>query len=211
MKIINILFCLFLLVLNSCNSNNNEIFNKNNKPTGPQQTKSRKQRDLDQKTSQKEEITLTPEEEKIFNSLVNAFKYTIKKLTNQIQGCTNGNSKCTNFFDWLSKDIKKQKELAGAFKKVYDFLESKRQSKEKDKDFDTYIKGAIDCKTNNQNDCNKDNKYGGGDTNEIEQYFRGVAGDIFNKNSNEEIYQCLKEELLKTDNHYSGLTTNWQN
>ncbi|MCD2413925.1 Mlp family lipoprotein, partial [Borreliella burgdorferi] len=76
--------------------------------------------------------------------------------------------------------------------------------------FDTYIKGAIDCKNNNNN--NNNNKYGNG-SNDIEQYFRGVAGDIFNENSNEEIYKCLKDKLLDTGegSHYEGLTTNWQN
>ncbi len=131
-----------------------------------------------------------------------------------MQECSNGNKnkceiKCNNFFNWLSTDIQKQKELAQAFAKVYNFLESKRKLKEKDKDFDTYIKGAIDCKASTPQDC-KNNKYGKG-TNEIEQYFRGVTGDIFNKNSNEEIYKCLKDELLNENNHYAGLTTNWQN
>lgn len=212
MKIINILFCFFLLILNSCNSDDNNTLNKNN----TQQEKGRKKRNLDiqEPQEEKEKITLTPDEEKKFNSLITAFKYTIEKLTNQIQGCANANkSKCTDFFDWLSKDTQKQKELANAFTKVYDFLESKRKSKAEGEDFDTYIKGAIDCKAkNDQDNCDEHNdKYGGDDSNEIEQYFRGVAGDIFNKNFNEEIYQCLKEELLKTDNHYSGLTSNWQN
>ncbi|ACN24526.1 Mlp family lipoprotein [Borreliella burgdorferi] len=207
MKIINILFCLFLLMLNGCNSNDNDTL-KNN----AQQTKSRKKRDLSQEElPQQEKITLTSDEEKMFTSLVTAFKYTIEKLNNEIQGCNNGNNgKCNNFFDWLSEDIQKQKELAQAFAKVYNFLESKRQSKASDEDFDTYIKGAIDCKKNNPNKCN-DNKHGNGNSNDIEQYFRGVAGDIFNKNSNEEIYKCLKDELLKTDNHYAGLTANWNN
>ncbi|WP_210378568.1 Mlp family lipoprotein, partial [Borreliella garinii] len=67
-------------------------------------------------------------------------------------------------------------------------------------------------KFNNHNNNHHNNKYGSGDgTNEVEQYFRGVAEDMYSKNSNEEIYQYLKEELLKTDNHYSGLTSNWQN
>ncbi|ADQ31478.1 lipoprotein (plasmid) [Borreliella burgdorferi JD1] len=44
MKIINILFCLFLLMLNGCNSNDNDTL-KNN----AQQTKSRGKRDLTQK------------------------------------------------------------------------------------------------------------------------------------------------------------------
>ncbi|MCD2386456.1 Mlp family lipoprotein, partial [Borreliella burgdorferi] len=147
-------------------------------------------------------------------SLKALFTYTIEKLYNDMQECSNGNKnkceiKCNNFFNWLSTDIQKQKELAQAFAKVYNFLESKRKLKEKDKDFDTYIKGAIDCKANTPQDC-KNNKYGDGD-NLIEQYFRGVTGDIFNKNSNEEIYKCLKDELLNENNHYAGLTTNWQN
>ncbi|WP_184125704.1 Mlp family lipoprotein (plasmid) [Borreliella californiensis] len=47
MKIINILFCLFLITLTGCNSNDNDTL-KNN----AQQTKSRKKRDL-----KKEEVT----------------------------------------------------------------------------------------------------------------------------------------------------------
>ncbi|MCD2397381.1 Mlp family lipoprotein, partial [Borreliella burgdorferi] len=158
---------------------------------------------------QQEKITLTSEEEKIFTSLVTTFKYTIEKLSENINGCNNGdNRKCNNFFDWLSSiDTQKQKELAQAFAKAYSFLESKRQSKAQNETFDTYIKGAIDCKNNNNN------KYGSGNSNEIEQYFRGVAGSIFtNKNANNEIYQCLKDELLNdTTSHYEGLTANWKN
>ncbi|APJ09461.1 Mlp family lipoprotein [Borreliella afzelii] len=216
MKIINILFCLFFLILNSCNSDNNDTFDKDS-INNTQQAKSRGKRDLSQE-SQQEKITLTDEEEKLFNSLATAFKYTIDKLTNQINGCNNDNkSKCTGFFDWLSKDIQKQKELVSAFRKVYDFLASKANNE----DFDAYVQGAIDCKVakdnnkcNNHNNNHHNNKYGSGDgTNEVEQYFRGVAGDMYSKNSNEEIYQCLKEELLNTgeNGHYAGLTTNWQN
>ncbi|WP_419253857.1 Mlp family lipoprotein [Borreliella afzelii] len=214
MKIINILFCLFLIMLIGCNSNDNDTL-KNNVE---QQSKSRKKRDLSQEEVQEEKIALTDQELKLFNSLVNAFTHTIEKLTNQINGYNDGNkNKCTDFFDWLSKDIQKQKELVSAFRKVYDFLASKANNE----DFDAYVQGAIDCKVakdnnkcNNHNNNHHNNKYGSGDgTNEVEQYFRGVAGDMYSKNSNEEIYQCLKEELLNTgeNGHYAGLTTNWQN
>ncbi|WP_215539954.1 Mlp family lipoprotein [Borreliella bavariensis] len=211
MKIINILFCLFLIMLNGCNSNDNDTL-KNNVE---QQSKSRKKRDLSQEEVQEEKINLTPDEEKMFNSLVTVFKYTIEKLNNEIQNCNNGNkSNCTGFFDWLTSiDTQKQKELAKAFTTVYNFLESKRKLKANSEDFDTYIKGAMACKaTNKQNPCNHNNKYGNG-KNEIEQYFRGVAGDIFYKNGNEEIYECLKEKLLDTNDsgHYNGLTSNWNN
>ncbi len=208
MKIINILFCLFLLMLNGCNSNDNDTL-KNN----AQQTKSRKKRDLSQEElPQQEKITLTSDEEKMFTSLVTAFKYTVEKLSENINGCNNGdNGKCNNFFDWLSStDTQKQKELAQAFTTAYNFLESKRQSKASGESFDTYIKGAIDCKNNNNNN---NNKYGNG-SNDIEQYFRGVADSIFiDKNSNEEIYKCLKDKLLDTGegSHYEGLTSDWDN
>lgn len=49
MKIINILFCLFLIMLNGCNSNDNNTL-KNN----AQQSQSRKKRDLGQEDSQQE-------------------------------------------------------------------------------------------------------------------------------------------------------------
>ncbi|APJ09406.1 Mlp family lipoprotein [Borreliella afzelii] len=208
MKIINILFCLFLIMLIGCNSNDNDTL-KNNVE---QQLKSRKKRDLGQEElPQQEKITLTSDEEKMFNSLINVFKYTTDKLNNEIQGCANGNkSKCNDFFDWLSStDTQKQKELANAFTKVYDFLESKRKSKAEGEDFDTYIKGAIDCKANTPQNCNKNNKYGNVN-NEIEQYFRGVAVDIFSKNGNKEIYNCLKTELLNEENHYDSLKQ-WNN
>lgn len=42
MKIINILFCVFFILLNSCNSDNNDAFNKNNN----REVKSIKKRDL---------------------------------------------------------------------------------------------------------------------------------------------------------------------
>ncbi|WP_418909513.1 Mlp family lipoprotein (plasmid) [Borreliella sinica] len=49
MKIINILFCLFLLVLSGCNSNDNDTLKNNAK-----QSQSRKKRDLSQEKVQQE-------------------------------------------------------------------------------------------------------------------------------------------------------------
>ncbi|WP_418909529.1 Mlp family lipoprotein (plasmid) [Borreliella sinica] len=49
MKIINILFCLFLLVLNGCNSNDNDTLKNNAK-----QSQSRQKRDLSQEKVQQE-------------------------------------------------------------------------------------------------------------------------------------------------------------
>ncbi|WP_418885725.1 Mlp family lipoprotein [Borreliella tanukii] len=45
MKIINVLFCLFFIMLNGCNSNNNDAFKKNNK-NNTQEVKSRGKRDI---------------------------------------------------------------------------------------------------------------------------------------------------------------------
>ncbi|MBB6043744.1 Mlp family lipoprotein (plasmid) [Borreliella yangtzensis] len=56
MKITNILFCLFLLMLNGCNSNDNDTLKNNIK-----QSQSRKKRDLSQEKSQ-QEIPKSPEE-----------------------------------------------------------------------------------------------------------------------------------------------------
>ncbi len=49
MKIINILFCLFLIMLNGCNSDDNDTVKNNAK-----QSQSRKKRALEQKESQQE-------------------------------------------------------------------------------------------------------------------------------------------------------------
>ncbi|ACJ73628.1 lipoprotein (plasmid) [Borreliella afzelii ACA-1] len=49
MKIINVLVCLFLIMLNSCNSNDNDTLKNNAK-----QSQSRKRRDLEQKEAQEE-------------------------------------------------------------------------------------------------------------------------------------------------------------
>ncbi|WP_031506846.1 Mlp family lipoprotein [Borreliella garinii] len=58
MKIINILFCLFLIMLNGCNSNDNETL-KNN---ATKQSKSRQKRDLEQKEEVPQEKPKSKEE-----------------------------------------------------------------------------------------------------------------------------------------------------
>ncbi|WP_373585064.1 Mlp family lipoprotein [Borreliella afzelii] len=52
MKIINILVCLFFILLNSCNSDNNDAFKKNNQ-NNSQEVKSRKKRDLSEQEKPK--------------------------------------------------------------------------------------------------------------------------------------------------------------
>ncbi|WP_418905487.1 Mlp family lipoprotein (plasmid) [Borreliella turdi] len=53
MKIINVLFCLFLLILNSCNANDNDTLKNKNQPIEPQQAKNKEKYDLGQKELQK--------------------------------------------------------------------------------------------------------------------------------------------------------------
>ncbi|WP_412677490.1 hypothetical protein [Borreliella garinii] len=53
MKIINILFCLFLIILNSCNANDNDTFKNKNKPIEPQQAKNGEKYNLGQKNYKK--------------------------------------------------------------------------------------------------------------------------------------------------------------
>ncbi|WP_024654271.1 Mlp family lipoprotein [Borrelia persica] len=212
-KIIKLLILYSSLLLHCCKGHKVNIVPDDN------QSHNRSKRSLDNKQKEtdikvkKENITLTAEEQKKFKSLNFALEKVIEKLQNQIAGCQNDKSKCTNFFNWISKNEhkQKQKELANAFTKVYDFLEKKRQKKAHDKDFDTYISDAIECQVNNH-DCNKDNKYGN-DDNEIEKFFRGILNDMSLKDNNEKMFECLKKELLCTDDsnkHFDGLTTNWQ-
>ncbi|AEL19302.1 Mlp family lipoprotein [Borreliella bissettiae] len=54
MKSLNILFCLFLIILNSCNANDNDTFKNNNNPTERQQAKSGEKHESGPKELQKE-------------------------------------------------------------------------------------------------------------------------------------------------------------
>ncbi|UPA15358.1 Mlp family lipoprotein [Borrelia turicatae] len=175
------------------------------------QPQSRTNRTLDNLQKEKEEtqekINLTAEEKKKFDSLKHAFEKVTEKLQDQIQGCQNNKSKCTGFLDWLDGDIKKQKELANAFTTAYNFLDKKRSEKDSGKNFDQYISEALECKNSDGS-----GKYGQAGTNEIEQFFRGILNDMSNKNNNEEMFDCLKKELLganDSQNHLEGLKS-WQ-
>nr|WP_187981588.1 Mlp family lipoprotein [Borreliella bavariensis] len=51
-----------MIILNSCNSSDNNTFKKENKSADTQQSKIRKKRDLSQEEPQQEKITITPDE-----------------------------------------------------------------------------------------------------------------------------------------------------
>ncbi|WP_241762552.1 Mlp family lipoprotein (plasmid) [Borrelia hermsii] len=70
------------------------------------------------------------DEQQKFDSLRNAFEKVIDKLLSQVGKCKDNKNKCTGFFNWLSKDTQKQKELANAFTTAYNFLEDKKQKKQ---------------------------------------------------------------------------------
>ncbi|WP_330730328.1 Mlp family lipoprotein [Borrelia turicatae] len=176
--------------------------------TGSKKTLDNLQKKTDENTQKI--ITLTADEKKKFNSLKHALNQVIEKLQDQIGGCKDvSKNKCTNFITWINGNIQKQKELVEAFTTSYNFLEDKRKKYEDNKDFNTYISNAIDCKANNQiNQCNNDNKYGNG-TNEIEQFFRGILNDMSIRNTNEEMFDCIKDGLTRENSHWGGLK-GWQ-
>ncbi|WP_210361729.1 Mlp family lipoprotein [Borreliella valaisiana] len=120
MKIINILFCLFFILLNNCNSDNNDAFNKNNN----QEVKSIKKRDLSEqeKPKSKEKLLrekLTDEQQKQldwlkealgnageFNKLLgndeSKIKSALEHIKTQLDKC-NGNDEGKNTFKEIVK------------------------------------------------------------------------------------------------------------
>ncbi|WP_210380685.1 Mlp family lipoprotein [Borreliella garinii] len=123
MKIINISFCLFFILLNSCNSDNNDAFKNNNK-NNTQEVKSGKKRDLSEqeKPKSKEELLrekLTDEQQKQldwlkealgnageFNKLLgndeSKIKSALEHIKTQLDKC-NGNDEGKNTFKEIVK------------------------------------------------------------------------------------------------------------
>ncbi|QFP42485.1 Mlp family lipoprotein (plasmid) [Borrelia miyamotoi] len=177
---------------------------------------------LETKTSgetKKEVIILTDYEQKKLDSLIKPFIQTLNKKIDQVIECKNRQVKCKidflTFSNWLSKDIKKQKELVNDFTIVYDFLEVKRKKHASNMTFDQYISNAID---------NVHNKY----SNHIYSFFidslnnilrenRGkgilldrILNDIFRKTTNDEIFTRLKKEISENDSPNLQILLRWQ-
>ncbi|AHH05740.1 Mlp family lipoprotein (plasmid) [Borrelia miyamotoi] len=177
---------------------------------------------LEKKTSgktKKEMVILTDYEQKKLDSLIKPFIQTLNKKIDQVIECKNRQVKCKidflTFSNWLSKDIKKQKELVNDFTIVYDFLEVKRKKHATNMTFDQYISNAID---------NVHDKYG----NHIYNFFRDslnnilrenrdkgilldrILNDVFRKSTNDEIFTRLKKEISENDSPNLQILLRWQ-
>ncbi|WP_024654761.1 Mlp family lipoprotein [Borrelia hispanica] len=139
-------------------------------------------------------IILTNKEQEQFKVLINGLNKISELYQDRID-----NNKYTNFFNWISKDIKRQKELANAFEHVYKFLR-KKLIKSEILDFPQAIANVIA-------NPEKNKIYDASTSQDIEQFFRGVLEEMMqNKNNtNEKLFNFLKKELGDLTNHVAGL------
>ncbi|XPC98223.1 Mlp family lipoprotein (plasmid) [Borreliella japonica] len=131
MKIINILFCLFLLVLNSCNSSDNDAFKKNN----AQLQKSRKKRDLEQKKEVQQEKPKSKEEilrEKLTDDQKTHLDWLKTALT-----------KDEEFNKFLENNEDKIKSALDHIKNQLDKCNGKDQENEQKNTFKQVVEGAL--------------------------------------------------------------------
>ncbi|WP_419250501.1 Mlp family lipoprotein [Borreliella afzelii] len=129
MKIINILFCLFFILLNSCNSDNNAAFKKNNKNI-PQEVKSRKKRDLSEQEKPK-----SPEEllrEKLDDDQKKQLDWLKTALT-----------KAGEFDKFLQHDEDKIKDALNHIKTELDKCNGKENAENQKSTFKQVVEGAL--------------------------------------------------------------------
>ncbi|WP_418885735.1 Mlp family lipoprotein [Borreliella tanukii] len=127
MKIINVLLCLFFIMLNGCNSNNNDAFKKNNK-NNTQEVKSRKKRDI----SEQQEKPKDPEEvlrEKLTEDQKTQLDWLKDALENE------------KFVKFLGYDEDKIKSALDHIKTQLDKCNGKDQENEQKNTFKTVVGG----------------------------------------------------------------------
>ncbi|WP_418453687.1 Mlp family lipoprotein [Borreliella bissettiae] len=129
MKIINILFCLFLLMLNGCNSNDNDTL-KNN----AQQTKSRGKRDLTPKEVTQEKPK--SKEELLREKLSDDQKTHLDWLKTAL-------TKDGEFDKFLQHDESKIKKALDHIKTQLDKCNGKNNADEQKNTFKEVVKGAL--------------------------------------------------------------------
>ncbi|WP_418885347.1 Mlp family lipoprotein [Borreliella carolinensis] len=129
MKIINILFCLFLLLLNGCNSNDNDTL-KNN----AQQTKSRGKRDLSKKEVTQEKPK--SKEEILREKLSDDQKTQLDWLKTALTGPG-------EFDKFLGYDESKIKEALDHIKTQLDKCTGKQAGDEQKNTFKQVVQGAL--------------------------------------------------------------------
>ncbi|XPC97880.1 Mlp family lipoprotein (plasmid) [Borreliella japonica] len=130
MKIINILFCLFLIMLNGCNSNDNDTLKNNAK-----QLQSRKKRDLERKESQQEKPK-SPKE------------LLIEKLNDdqktQLEWLETALTKAGEFDKFLGYDESKIKEALDHIKSELDKCAGKENAEDQKSTFKQVVEGALE-------------------------------------------------------------------
>ncbi|QFP42607.1 Mlp family lipoprotein (plasmid) [Borrelia miyamotoi] len=213
--ITSITLCGITLTLCYCR-NNNPITKKNSSTNASDGT-------------QYGDITLTDVEQNQFNILNIAFDKTNEKVNNYTNQINNGilqmtikgprtieriRNKYPGFSKWLSKNIPKQKELANAFASAYNFIEKKRGIYAPEKTVEQYISNAIDCSFDHS--CNNKNNiknYGFSDTDDnlTSTFFTHILINITVKDTNEEMFNVLKENLTnETIDSPLYLLKNWK-
>ncbi|ACH94104.1 Mlp family lipoprotein [Borrelia duttonii] len=148
-------------------------------------------------------IILTKEEQDRFKVLIDGLNKISELYKDRID-----NNKYKNFFNWISKDTKRQKELANAFAHVYQFLR-KKSIKSEILDFPQAIVNVINNAYENEfiENSHENEFYDARTSQDIEQFFRGVLEEMMqnNNNTNEKLFNFLKKELGDLTNHVAGL------
>ncbi|WP_418906018.1 Mlp family lipoprotein [Borreliella carolinensis] len=134
MKILNILFYLFLIILNSCNTNDNDTFKNNNKPTERQQAKSGIKHDTDPKELQKEQPK--SKEELLRENLSDDQKTYLDWLKTAL---TNAGE----FDKFLQHDVGKIKTALDHIQTELTKCEGKQNADQRENDFKQIIQGAL--------------------------------------------------------------------
>ncbi|QFP42602.1 Mlp family lipoprotein (plasmid) [Borrelia miyamotoi] len=210
-KYINYLILCCTLLLHCCEERN--TIPEGNKPTnGSKNTKdnsaSQNLGGTDQKT-----ITLNLEQQK-FNSLILGFKTIRASIEDDLKSSGPEIEPIyTEFIRWLSNNPQKQKELANAFTKIYDFFDEKRKIHANNRTFDEYITDAINAGYGNH----ENGKYGkdvviNADIpaitttqhyNYIWDFFRNTIDAIRYQTTNEDKFQTIINEV-SNDNHINN-------
>ncbi|WP_421136317.1 Mlp family lipoprotein (plasmid) [Borreliella yangtzensis] len=134
MKIINTLFCLFLIILNSCNSNDHNTLKNNNKLTELQQAKNGEKHDSGQIELQ-QEIPKSPEEllkEKLSEDQKIHLDWLKTALTN-----------AGEFDRFLQYDVSKIKTALDHIKTELNKCKGKKTAAKQENIFKEMVKGAF--------------------------------------------------------------------
>lgn len=134
MKIINVFFCLFLLILNSCNANDNDTLKNKNKLTESQQAENGKKHNSGQIELQ-QEIPKSPEEllkEKLSEDQKIHLDWLKTALTN-----------AEEFDKFLQYDVSKIKTALDHIKTELDKCKGKQNATQQENTFKQTVQGAL--------------------------------------------------------------------